>query len=78
MKPGDYIGFTPDTTRVDAIAAYMAKYPDADRDILEIHRDDGCVGVRRRQDGRGAQHELDRHGTGNYPGDSVSTEGEVR
>ena len=74
MKPGDYQGYTPNATNDAAMTAFLVKHPEEIGAKLEIHRDGGCILIRRRQDGRGTVNELDRNSTGDYPGDSVSTE----
>uniref|UniRef100_A0A6H1ZC21 Uncharacterized protein n=1 Tax=viral metagenome TaxID=1070528 RepID=A0A6H1ZC21_9ZZZZ len=74
MKPGDYQGYTPNATNDAAMTAFLVKHPEEIGAKLEIHRDDGCILIRRRQDGRRAVNELDRDRIGDCPGDSVSTE----
>lgn len=48
MRPGDYMGFTPDATDDDAATAFREKYPDVAE--VEIHRDDASVQVRPKQE----------------------------
>ena len=74
MKPGDYMGFASGTTDDAAMTAFLAKHPEEIGAALEIHRDNGCILIRRKQSGRRTVNELDRDDIGNNPGDSVSTE----
>ena len=74
MRPGDYQGYSSNTTDDAAMTAFLMKHPEEIGAELEIHRDDGCILIRRKQDGRRTVNELDRDGTGDHPGDSVSTE----
>ncbi len=70
MKPGDYMGFTPDTTDDDAaVATFRAKHPDVAE--IEIRRDDASVQVRAKQEATdGGQIRLSDHDDAPSAGDS--------
>jgi len=74
MKPGDYQGYSSDTTNDAAMTAFLVKHPEEIGAKLEIHRDDGCILIRRRHDGHRTVNELDRNSTRDHPGDSVPIE----
>jgi len=67
MKPGEYAGWTTDTTDDAAVIAFRVKHPEEIGAALEIHRDGACILIRRR-DGQA-------HGTGDngdVPNDGTS------
>ena len=58
MKPGEYAGWTTDTTDDAAVIAFRVKHPEELGAMLEIHRDGACILIRRATNGQA-------NGTGN-------------
>ena len=60
MKPGDYEGWTTDTTDDAAVISFRVKHPEELGAMLEIHRDGACILVRRATNGQA--HGMGDHG----------------
>ena len=74
MKPGDYTGYSPDTTDDGAMAAFLVKHPEEIGAALETIRTGGCVLIQRRRDGQahGANHNGDVLADGSRGGADVA------
>jgi len=67
MRPGDYQGYSSDTSDDAAMTAFLMKHPEEIGAKLEIHRDGGCLLIRRATDGR----QIRQHNSGDVPGDGT-------
>jgi len=65
MKPGDYQGYSSNTTDDAAMTAFLAKHPEEIGAKLETLRTDSCILIRRATDGR----QVGKHNSDNVSGD---------